>query len=119
MKYNIFYFLIVFFNLSLVFSFKCGHDKIKKIPKIINDSIISDNKNRRLNDSYHSISFFVDYTQMDNEKYGSLEYRNFLKASINSTLEIFSELIKVKRSKYIAIPNPTYCSNEITDYDKK
>ena len=119
MKYNIFYFLIVFFNLSLVFSFKCGHDKIKKIPKIINDSIISDNKNRRLNDSYHSISFFVDYTQMDNEKYGSLEYRNFLKTSINSTLKIFSELIKVKRSKYIAIPNPTNCSNKITDYDKK
>ena len=56
---------------------------------------------------------------MDKEKYGSLEYRNFLKTSINSTLKIFSELIKVKRSKYIAIPNPTNCSNEITDYDKK
>ena len=117
MKDNIFYFFILFFNLSLVvFSFKCGHDKIKKIPKIINDSIISDNKNRRL-DSYHSISFFVDYTQMDKGEYGSLEYRNFLKTSINSTLKIFSELIKVKRSKYIAIPAPTNCTNKITDYN--
>ena len=57
--------------------------------------------NHRL-DSYHSISFFVDYTQMDKGVYGSLEYRNFLKTSNKSTLKIFSELIKVKRSKYIA-----------------
>ena len=115
---NIFYFFIFIFSFSLIYSFKCGHNKIKKIPKILNDSIIKDNKNRKL-DSYHSISFFVDYTQMDYDSYGSIEYRNFLKSSINSTLKIFSELIKVKRSTKIAIQDPKSCIEKyINVYDK-
>ena len=38
--------------LEFSFSFKCGHDKIKKIPKIINNSLVKNNTNRRL-DTYH------------------------------------------------------------------
>ena len=114
MKYKILYFFI-FFNLSFVFSFKCGHEKIKIKPKILNNSFIEDNKTRRL-DSYHPISFFVDYTQMD--KFENTTYIDFLKSSINETLKLFSELIKVKRSQKIVIPNPTKCYSLITDYNK-
>ena len=114
MKLKIFY-LFIFFIFSFVFSFKCGHEKIKMKPKVLNNSLIEDNKTRRL-DSYHPISFFVDYTQMD--KYENKTYVNFLKSSINATLKIFSELIKVKRSHKIAIGNPNSCYKLITDYNK-
>ena len=49
------YYFILFLNFSLLFSFKCGHDKIKKAPKILNDSIIKNDSTRRLDDSYHPI----------------------------------------------------------------
>ena len=105
-------------NFSLLFSFKCGHDKIKKPPKILNDSIIiDDDSTRKLDDSYHSISFFIDYTQMNYNAYGTSDYRNFIKNSINSTIKVFSELLKVKRSGRISINNPAGCSRKITRYD--
>ena len=75
MKLKIF-FLFIFFIFSFVFSFKCGHEKIKMKPKVLNNSLIEDNKIRRL-DSYHPISFFVDYTQMD--KYENKTYVGFFK----------------------------------------
>ena len=64
MKAKILYFFILILSLFSISSFECGHDKIKTIPKILKGSIIKDNKTRRL-DSYHSISFFVDYSQLD------------------------------------------------------
>ena len=115
MKIKIFYYFI-FNSILFVSSFKCGHDKIQIIPKILNDSIIKDNKTRRL-DSPHSISFFVDYTQMDYDKYGNDEYRNFLKSSINSTLKIFSELLKVKNFRGIRFSEPINCY-KITKYSQ-
>jgi leishmanolysin len=104
-------------NFSLLFSFKCGHDKIKKAPKILNDSIIKNDSTRRLDDSYHPISFFVDYTQINYDGYGTSEYINFIKNSIDSTLEVFSNLIKVKRSKKLIFSQPIKCTKEITRYD--
>ena len=67
MKINnkIIYIFILCFYLS--FSFKCGHDIIKKAPEIINITNSKNNKSRRL-DSYHPISFYVDYTQMENNQ---------------------------------------------------
>ena len=118
MKIKTLYYLILFLNFSLLFSFKCGHDKIKKPPKILNDSIITNDSNRKLDDSYHSISFFIDYTQMNYDSYGTSEYRNFIKKSIDSTTKVFSELLKVKRSGKISISQPTGCSRRITRYDQ-
>ena len=57
MKSKILNFFILILSLSLIFSFKCGHEKIKIKPKILNNSYIKDNKTRRL-DSYNPISFF-------------------------------------------------------------
>ena len=115
MKNKILYFFIFILSLFLVYSFKCGHDKIEHIPKILNDSLI--NGKNRLLDTYQSISFFVDYTQMEYDQYGDTEYRNFLKTAIEKTLNIFSELIKVKSSGKLIIENPTDCSKKITVYD--
>ena len=115
MKSKILNFFILILSLSLIFSFKCGHEKIKIKPKILNNSYIKDNKTRRL-DSYHPISFFVDYTQMD--KYENKEYINFLKSSIDDTLKLFHELIKVKRTRKIRINDPKVCTESITDYNK-
>ena len=116
MSFKILYYFILFLNFSLLFSFKCGHDKIKQTPKILNDSIIINNSTRRL-DSYHSISFFVDYTQMDSDGYGTSSYRSFIKNSISTSLKVFSELLKVKRSGKLSISRPTECSSKITKYD--
>ena len=116
MENIILYFLILILSLFIVSSFKCGHDKIDNIPKILNDSIIEDKKNRRL-DSYQSISFFVDYTQMEYDQYGDTTYRNFLKSAINKTIEILSELIKVKRSIIFRISKALECSEKITVVD--
>ena len=115
MKIQNIFLMIIFFTFS--FSFKCGHDKIKTIPKIVNNSIIRDNKTRRLDNIYHPISFYVDYTQFD-KSYVNNEYKKFLKSAINSTLEIFSNLIKVKRTGKISIPNPTECSFRIKNYSR-
>jgi hypothetical protein len=109
MAIKILYYFILFLNFSLLFSFKCGHDKIKKAPKILNDSIIKNDSTRRLDDSYHPISFFVDYTQINYDGYGTSEYINFIKNSIDSTLEVFSNLLKVKRSKKLIFSRPDYC----------
>ena len=117
MATKILYYFILFLNFSLLFSFKCGHDKIKKAPKILNDSIIKNDSTRRLDDSYHPISFFVDYTQINYDGYGTSEYINFIKKSIDSTLEVFSNLLKVKRSKKLIFSRPDYCY-EITRYDR-
>ena len=117
MAIKILYYFILFLNFSLLFSFKCGHDKIKKTPKILNDSFIKNNSTRRLDDSYHSISFFVDYSQIEYDGYGTKEYINFIKKSIDSTLEVFSNLLKVKRSEKISISKPYECTDEITKYD--
>jgi len=116
MKTKTLYYLILFLNFSFLFSFKCGHDKIKKPPKRLNDSFIINDTTRKLDDSYHSISFFVDYTQMNYDAYGTSEYRNFIKKSIDSTIKVFSELIKVKRTGNLSIKNPLRCSQKITKY---
>ena len=114
MKAKIFVILSI---VSLSFSYKCAHDKYKKIPKILNTSSdIEDNKTRRL-DSYHSMSFFVDYTQLDRDSVSN-SYKIFLKEAISSTLNLFSELLKVKRTKKISIKNPFECSEYIKYYDK-
>ena len=112
------YYLILFLNFSLLFSFKCGHNKINKPPKILNDSIIINDATRQLDESYHSISFFVDYTQMDYDGYGTPNYINFLKNSIDSTLQVFSELLRVKRSGKLSISNPLECSSKIKKYEQ-
>ena len=118
MAIKILYYFILFLNFSLLFSFKCGHDKIKKTPKILNDSFIKNDSTRRLDESYHSISFFVDYSQIEYDGYGSKEYINFIKKSIDSTLDVFSNLLKVKRSGKLSISNPKDCTDEITTYDR-
>ena len=119
MKIKIFLILILFFTFS--YSFKCGHDELKtNPPKIVNNSINNDNNNRRL-DTYHSISFYVDYSHLDALKlYKSLEkIIPFFKEAINSTLKIFSKLIKVKRKGKIKIPsNYETCSSHIFTYNR-
>ena len=118
MKIKKIFLLIIFFTFS--FSFKCGHDKIKTTPKIVKNSFIRDNKTRRLDNTYHPISFYVDYTQFDYYYgYRTTEYNQFLKSVINSTLEIFSKLIKVKRTGKISIPKPTNCTKKIYKYSNE
>ena len=100
------------------FSFKCGHDKIKKIPKIINNSIVKNNSTRCLDDTYHPISFFIDYTQMEKDSIGDSTYINFLKSAIDSTLETFRNLIKVKRTEKLLFSSPD-CYEKIKYYDNQ
>ena len=120
MKIKIFLFLILFFTFS--YSFKCGHDELKTIPpKIVNNSINKDNNNRRL-DTYHPISFYVDYSHFDTLKLFTKNDKilPFYKEAINSTLEIFSKLIKVKRKGNIKIPSDYgTCSSKISTYNSQ
>lgn len=52
--------LLILISISeFSFSFKCGHDKIKKIPKIINNSIVKNNTTRRLDDTYTQFHFLL------------------------------------------------------------
>ena len=44
MKNKLLYFFIFILSLFLVYSFKCGHNKIEHIPKILNDSLIDEKK---------------------------------------------------------------------------
>ena len=53
---------------------------------------------------------------MEYEQYVDTEYRNFLKTAIEKTLNIFSELIKVKNTGIISLRDPTGCSKKITIY---
>ena len=111
--------LLILISISeFSFSFKCGHDKIKKIPKIINNSIVKNNTTRRLDDTYHPISFFIDYTQMEKDSIGDSTYINFLKSAIDSTLEIFRNLIKVKRTEKLLFSSPN-CYEKIKYYDNQ
>ena len=111
--------LLILISISeFSFSFKCGHDKIKQIPKIINNSLVKNNTTRRL-DTYHPISFFIDYTQMEKDSIGDSTYINFLKSAINSTLEIFENLIKVKRTEKLVFDTSLNCYKKIKYYDNQ
>ena len=102
-------------NVYLSFSFKCGNDIIKKAPEIISITNSQNNKSRRL-DSYHPISFYADYTQMENDQINyklNVSYINFLKSSLQLSLDLFNELLQVKRNGNIVIKNPEKCSEKI------
>ena len=121
MKINNKILYLIALSFSLCFSFKCGHDAIKKAPKILNLTTSRNNKSRRLN-SYHPISFYVDYTQMENDQINynlSSSYVNFIKSSLQLSLELFSELLKVKRNGNIKIKNPEKCFEKIKYYNNK
>ena len=121
MKINNKILYLIALSFSLSFSFKCGHDAIKKAPKILNLTTSQNNKSRRLN-SYHPISFYVDYTQMENDQINynlSSSYVNFIKSSLQLSLELFSELLKVKRNGNIKIKNPEECDEKIKYYNNK
>lgn len=119
MNNKILYLLNLFFSLS--FCFKCGHDKIKKAPKILNITIPQNDKSRRL-DSYHPISFYVDYTQMENDQINynlNSSYINFLKSALQLSLEIFSELLQVKLNGNTVIKEPDKCGEKIKYYNNQ
>lgn len=113
--------LIIIIIFTISFSFKCGHNQIKKPPKIVNNSIIKNNNKTRNLETYHPISFYIDYSTMDKYfiNFPNEPYQNFLKSAINSTLEIFSQLLKVKRKGNLRIPPPYECSGKINYYNRE
>ena len=103
MKYHNLLLLINFFY--TIYSFKCGHNIIKKPEiKMVNQTNEENNKLRGL--SPHSIKIYIDYeilqSQVSNNQISKSYYSN-LKNALDSTANYFSKLLTVDGSSSIKL----------------
>ena len=118
MKYLL---ILIFTNLIIINSFKCGHNLIKD-SEIKQINITNPNLNiRNLDETSHSILIYVDYEILQNQVSNSLITKTFyekIQESLNTTIDLFSKLISVNSSQYIYVnsnifPNPSTSNYEI------
>ena len=103
--------------LYTIYSFKCGHNIIKKPEiKIINQTNEENNKSRELSSS-HSINIYIDYeilqSQVNNGTITSTYYNNLTNA-LNETAYYFSKLLTVDGSSSIFLSEDLF--SESDDY---
>ena len=103
--------------LYTIYSFKCGHNIIKKPEiKIINQTNEENNKSRELSSS-HSINIYIDYeilqSQVNNGTITSTYYNNLTNA-LNETAYYFSKLLTVDESSSIFLSEDLF--SESDDY---
>ena len=97
-------FFIFLSIISLSYSFKCGHDKIKKPElKMIKENINS--KTRKLS-SRHNMKIYIDYEILESQlSSGNItrDYYNNIVNSLNLTINYFSKLLEVEGTQQIKI----------------
>ena len=103
--------------LYTIYSFKCGHNIIKKPEiKIINQTNEENKKSRGLSSS-HSINIYIDYeileSQVNNGTITSTYYNNLTNA-LNETAYYFSKLLTVDGSSSIFLSEDLF--SESDDY---
>ncbi len=102
-----YYHLLILINiLYTIYSFKCGHNIIKKPEiKMVNQTNEENIKSRGLSSS-HSIDIYIDYeilqSQNNNRNISSSYYSN-LQSALNSTAYYFSKLLTVDGSSSIKL----------------
>ena len=97
-----------------IYSFKCGHNIIKKPEiKMVNQTNEENSKSRGLSSS-HSIDIYIDYeilqSQKNNRNISSSYYSN-LQSALNSTAYYFSKLLTVDGSKSIKLSSNDFSSS--------
>ena len=100
--------------LYIIYSFKCGHNIIKKPEiKIINQTNEEDNKSRKLS-SYHSIQIYIDneilLSQVNNGEIASTYYNNLIKVLSKAT-NYFSKLLTVDGSSSIKLSSNLFSTS--------
>ena len=98
-----------------IYSFKCGHNIIKKPEiKMVNQTNEENSKSRGLSSS-HSIDIYIDYeilqSQNNNRNISSSYYSN-LQSALNSTAYYFSKLLTVDGSKSIYLSSNLFSSSD-------
>ena len=101
--------------LYTIYSFKCGHNIIKKPEiKIINQTNEENNKSRKLS-SYHSIQIYIDneilLSQVNNGEIASTYYNNLIKVLSKAT-NYFSKLLTVDGSSSIKLPSNLFSTSD-------
>ena len=94
MKSKLLSYLILFINLYLIYSHRCGADSIKIKPYIINKDKVNNNNKRRLSDDFTPIKIKVDFTKLEHQVGDST--LNFYKEVFTEVSHIFSSLLLVQ-----------------------
>ena len=102
--------------LYTIYSFKCGHNIIKKPEiKIINQTNEENNKSRKLSYIYYSINIYIDneilLSQVNNGEIASTYYNNLIKVLSKAT-NYFSKLLTVDGSSSIKLPSNLFSTSD-------
>ncbi len=120
-------FFIFLSIISLSYTFKCGHDKIKKPElKMIKENINS--KTRKLS-SRHNMKIYIDYEILESQlSSGNItrDYYNNIVNTLNLTTNYFSKLLEIEGtqeiqilSKYFRINNDYVILSEVQNIINK
>jgi hypothetical protein len=123
--YSIFFIFLSIISLS--YTFKCGHDKIKKPElKMIKENINS--KTRKLS-SRHNMKIYIDYEILESQlSSGNItrDYYNNIVNTLNLTTNYFSKLLEIEGtqeiqilSKYFRINNDYVILSEVQNIINK
>ena len=101
--------------LYTIYSFKCGHNIIKKPEiKIINQTNEENNKSRELSSS-HSINIYIDneilQSQVNNGTITSTYYYNLINA-LNKTVYYFSKLLTIDGSSSVQLQSNMFSTSD-------
>ena len=110
-----YYHLFILINiLNSIYSFKCGHNIIKKPEiKMVNLTNEENIKSRGLSSS-HSINIYIDYEILQSQKNNgniSSSYYSNLQSVLNSTANYFSKLLTVDKSSSIKLTSNLFSSS--------
>ena len=116
MKYSL---ILIFINLIIINSFKCGHNLVKD-SELKQINIINPNSSiRKLDETTHSLSIFVDYEILENQVLNSeitKTYYEKIQESLNTTIDLFSKLISLNSTQYIYINSNLFSNPSSSDY---
>ena len=110
-----YYHLLILINILYTsFSFKCGHNIIKKPEiKMVNQTNEENNKLRGL--SSHSIIIYIDYeilqSQVSNKEINSSYYSN-LKNALDYTAYYFSKLLTIDGSSSVSLSSDLFSTSD-------
>ena len=116
MKYSL---ILIFINLIIINSFKCGHNLVKD-SELKQINIINPNSSiRKLDETTHSLSIFVDYEILKNQVNQNIitqTYYEKIEESLNNVVDLLSKLLSINSTKSIYINSNLFSNPSSSDY---
>ena len=109
------YFTILLSIIGIILTSKCGYNQVfkDKKPIPIDTSDAPKSTKRNLVSSSHPIEFYIDSSSINAQNLVSASYANRMKEVLQSTVDIFSSLLKVTNDKKLEINFPEKCDETL------